>query len=86
VSSLADIAEWTDDDDVKAFWARTFPNPSRLIVFFGDGHFYFGLNYDDQSSDEPAVWYITNDNAESTGKTFEQWIQFAVAEELDRSE
>lgn len=74
VASLEDVAEWTHDDDAKGFWARTFADSSRVIVFFGDGHFYFGLNYDDLSLGEPAVWYITADKAESTGKTFEQWI------------
>ena len=75
VSSLVTVGDWTHDEDAKRYWQMTFGDPGRVVVFFGDGHFYFALNYNELKLGEPMVWYITDDNAYSTTRSFEQWIR-----------
>lgn len=44
------------------------------MVFFGDGHFYFALNFNDTIGDEPIVWYVDDNGAKRTGLRFEDWL------------
>lgn len=62
------------DEDLEQRWASNLGDLSTVIVFLGDGHFYFTLNYNHGHQEDPIVWFVDENGAKSTGKNFESWL------------
>lgn len=64
-----------DDEELEQLWSSLLGDLSNVIVFLGDGHFYFTLNYNQVEGDEPIIWFVDENGAQSTGQNFESWIR-----------
>lgn len=74
LTTLDQVCDGRHDDEIVGMWTKELEDLSRLVVFFGDGHFYFALNFNDLQEDEPIVWYLDDNGAKRTGMRFEPWL------------
>jgi hypothetical protein len=75
MTSLGTLCEtYHEDENLDRLWTSLMDDLTKVIVFLGDGHFYFVLNYNECRNGEPIVWYVDENNAKSTGQTFAEWI------------
>jgi hypothetical protein len=63
-----------EDEDLERQWTSLMGDLANVIVFLGDGHFYYVLNYNRCDNGDPIVWYVDENGARSTGQSFAQWI------------
>ncbi len=74
LTTLDRLCDGYHDEDLVNAWRASLGDLSRVVVFFGDGHFYFTLNFNDTIGDEPIVWYVDDNGAKRTGLHFEDWL------------
>lgn len=68
------IAEVHEDATLEADWRQHLGGLDRVFAIFGDGHFYFVLNYNDLRENQPTVWYMDESTIRSTSLTFGEWL------------
>lgn len=74
LTTLDRLCDGYHDEDVVAAWTELAGELSQIVVYFGDGHFYFALNFNDVDGGEPIVWYFDDNGAKRTGMQFEGWL------------
>lgn len=74
LTTLELLCDGYHDEDLVSTWTSLLGDLSRVVVFFGDGHFYFALNFNDTIGDELIVWYVDDNGAKRTGLHFEDWL------------
>lgn len=79
VTTLHTLCEtFHQDEDLERQWAILLGDLGNVLVFLGEGHFYFVLNYNQQKNGEPTVCYVDENGVRETTQTFEEWIAEAL--------
>lgn len=75
LTTLRKLCEtYHENEGLERRWASLLGDLGSVIVFLGDGHFYFVLNYNDKKNKEPTVCYVDDNGVKATGHTFAEWI------------
>lgn len=75
MTTLAELASsYHQDDALSDMWRNSLGDLARVVVYLGDGHFYYVLNYNDTVGVEPTVWMVTESSCKSTKETFGDWL------------